>query len=176
MASVNKVIIVGNCGRDPEVRYSTSGKAVCNLSIATTSKYKNKDTGQTTENTEWHRVTFHDKLAEIVGEYVKKGMPLYVEGRLKYGKYTDQAGVEKNTTDIVASEMQMLGGRQEGSGASAPQGNSSAHARPAPARTAPSKPAADGFSDMDDDVPFVTASMSYDMTTSKARKLARYDY
>ena len=151
MASVNKCILIGNVGQEPTVRYSASGKAVCNISIATSSKYKNKDTGQAVETTEWHRVTFHDKLAEIVGEYVKKGMPLYVEGRLKYGKYTDQAGVEKNTTDIVATEMQMLGGRQDGSGAPAPQGNSSAPARPAPARTAPSKPAAAGGSGFDDD-------------------------
>ena len=109
MASVNKVILVGNCGRDPEVRYLPSGQAVANISLATSSKRKDKNTGQTIEDTQWHRVTFYDRLAEIAGEYLKKGRPIYVEGRLKYGKYTDQTGVEKNTVDIVATELQLLG-------------------------------------------------------------------
>ena len=112
MASVNKVILVGNCGRDPEIRYLPSGQAVANVSVATSSRRKDKNTGETVEDTQWHRVTFYDRLAEIAGEYVKKGRPIYVEGRLKYGKYTDQAGVEKNTVDIVATELQLLGGRE----------------------------------------------------------------
>ena len=116
MASVNKVILVGNCGRDPEIRYLPSGQAVANVSVATSTRRKDKNTGESIETTEWHRVTFYDRLAEIAGEYVKKGRPIYVEGRLKYGKYTDQAGVEKNTVDIVATELQLLGGR-EGMGA-----------------------------------------------------------
>ncbi len=111
MASVNKVIILGNCGRDPEVRYLPSGQAVANVSIATTSRRKDKQSGETIEDTQWHRVTFYERLAEIAGEYLKKGHPVYIEGRLKYGKYTDQSGVEKNTCDIVATEMQLLGGR-----------------------------------------------------------------
>lgn len=151
MASVNKVQLIGNCGRDPEIRYLTSGKAVANISIATTSNYKDKTTGEKVETTEWHRVQFFDKLAEIVGEYVKKGSPLYVEGRLKYGKYTDKDGIEKQTCDIIANEMQLLGGRQGGqesnAAPSAPRQQSS------PPKQA-SKPAADGFSDMSDDVPF----------------------
>ena len=108
MASVNKVILIGNCGRDPEVRYLPSGQAVANVSIATSSRRKDKNTGEMVEDTQWHRVTFYDRLAEIAGEYVKKGRPVYVEGRLKYGKYTDQAGVERNTVDIIATEMQLL--------------------------------------------------------------------
>lgn len=116
MASVNKVILIGNAGRDPELRYMASGQAVTNVTIATSTKRKDKVSGQMLEDTQWHRVTFYDKLAEIAGEYVKKGRPVYVEGRLKYGVYTDKtSGVEKNTVDIVATELQLLGGREEGS-------------------------------------------------------------
>ena len=117
MASVNKVILVGNAGRDAEVRYLPSGGAVANVSIATTSRRKDKASGETVEDTQWHRVQFFDRLAEIAGEFIKKGKPIYVEGRLKYGKYTDQSGVEKPTCDIVASELQLLGGRDESAGA-----------------------------------------------------------
>ena len=167
MASVNKVILLGNCGRDPEIRYLPSGQAVANISIATTSRRKDKNTGENIETTEWHRVTFFDKLAEIVGEYVKKGNPLYVEGRLKYGKFTNKDGHEQNTCDIVATEMQLLGSRQ---GAGAPSGDEGggsgggSYSRPtaapraaqqAPAqRPAPASKAASGFDDMDDDIPF----------------------
>jgi single-strand DNA-binding protein len=156
MASVNKVIIMGNCGRDPEVRYTPSGAAICNVSVATSSKRKDKNTGETIEDTQWHRVTFYDRLAEIAGEYLKKGRPVYVEGRLKYGKYTDKDGIERNTVDIVATEMQLLGGREGGSAPSDDAGYSRA---PAPAvaakkpAAAASKPAT-GFDDMDDDIPF----------------------
>jgi single-strand DNA-binding protein len=161
MASVNKVILVGNCGRDPEIRYLPSGQAVANVSVATSSRRKDKNTGESIESTEWHRVTFYDRLAEIAGEYIKKGQPIYVEGRLKYGKYTDKDGIEKNTVDIIATEMQLLGKREgmggpsddEGSGAprraAAPAPRASA---PAP-RQAPAK-ASSGFDDMDDDIPF----------------------
>ena len=112
MASVNKVILVGNCGRDPEIRYLPSGQAVANVSVATSTRRKDKNTGESVEDTQWHRVTFYDRLAEIAGEYVKKGRPIYVEGRLKYGKYTGQDGIEKNTVDIIATELQLLGGRE----------------------------------------------------------------
>ena len=112
MASVNKVILLGNCGRDPEMRYMASGQPVASVSIATSSRRKDKNTGEMVEDTQWHRVTFYERLAEIVGEYVKKGSPIYVEGRLKYGKYTDQSGVERYTTDIIATEMQLRGGRE----------------------------------------------------------------
>ncbi len=152
MASVNKVIIMGNCGRDPEVRYLPSGQAVANVSIATTSRRKDKQSGETVEDTQWHRVTFYDRLAEIAGEYLKKGKPVYIEGRLKYGKYTDKDGTEKNTCDIVATEMQLLGGR-EGEAptpAPAPQQRQAQAPRPAP-RPAP---ASSWFEDMDSDIPF----------------------
>ena len=109
MASVNKVIIVGNLGRDPEVRYTPNGSAVCNVSVATTRSWKNKDSGDKAEETEWHRVVFYDKLAEIAGEYLKKGRSVYVEGRLKTRKWQDKDGVEKYTTEIIATDMQMLG-------------------------------------------------------------------
>ena len=166
MASVNKVILVGNCGRDPEIRYLPSGQAVANVSVATSTRRKDKNTGENIETTEWHRVTFYDRLAEIAGEYVKKGRPIYVEGRLKYGKYTDQSGIEKNTVDIVATELQLLGGREgmggpggddEGGGAPPPRRMPAAAPRPAPApaaRQAPAPRPASGFDDMDDDIPF----------------------
>ena len=159
MASVNKVILVGNCGRDPEVRYAPSGAAICNISIATSSRRKDKASGESIEDTQWHRVTFYDRLAEIAGEFLKKGRPVYVEGRLKYGKYTDKDGIERNTVDIVATEMQLLGGREGGMGGgddmgggaparSAPAPRSAPAAKPAPAKSATS------FDDMDDDIPF----------------------
>ena len=168
MASVNKVILVGNCGRDPEVRYLPSGQAVANVSVATTSKRKDKASGESIEETQWHRVTFFDRLAEIVGEYVKKGNPIYVEGRLVYRKFTNKDGVEQNATDIIATEMQLLGSRQGmgapaggggdedmGGGGGAPRRSAPSSRAPAPAaqRPAANKPAT-GFDDMDDDIPF----------------------
>lgn len=144
MASVNKVILLGNVGRDPEMRYAASGKAICNLSIATSSKRKDAK-GNVTEDTQWHRVVFFDKLAEIVGQYVKKGKPIYVEGYLKYGKFTNKDGVEQNTADIVANELQLLG--DKGEAQAAPK--DAAPAKPAPKASAPS-----GFDDLDDDIPF----------------------
>lgn len=160
MASVNKVILVGNLGRDPEMRYMPSGEAIANLAIATSRKYKNK-AGEMVEETEWHRVTFFGKLAEIAGQYLKKGRSVYVEGRIKTDKYTDKEGVEKFSTQIIANEMQMLGGR-EGMGESSDDGNEErGYSRPAaPARAEPaSRPApaaksSSGFDDMDDDIPF----------------------
>jgi single-strand DNA-binding protein len=156
MASVNKVILLGNCGRDPEVRYLPSGQAVANVSIATSSKRKDKNSGEMVEDTQWHRVTFYDRLAEIAGEYVKKGRPIYVEGRLKYGVYTDKTtGVEKNTVDIIATELQLLGGR-EGMGAPAGEdgGARSAPRSAVPAAAKAPAAAKSGFDDMDDDIPF----------------------
>jgi single-strand DNA-binding protein len=168
MASVNKVILVGNCGRDPEIRYLPSGQAVANVSIATSSRRKDKNSGEMVEETQWHRVTFFDRLAEIAGEYVKKGRPLYVEGRLVYRKYTDKDGIEKQSTDIIATEMQLLGGRE---GMGGPSGGGDEDGGGAPRRSAPParqpmggggggasrapapKPST-GFDDMDDDIPF----------------------
>jgi len=163
MASVNKVILVGNCGRDPEIRYLPSGQAVANVTLATSSRRKDKNSGEMIEDTQWHRITFYDRLAEIAGEYVKKGRPIYVEGRIKYGKYTNKDGVEQNTCDIIATEMQLLGSREgmggpgggdEGSGHSRPSAPP-ASSRPAPRQQAPAatKPSS-GFDDMDDDIPF----------------------
>jgi single-strand DNA-binding protein len=165
MASVNKVILVGNCGRDPEIRYLPSGQAVANVSVATSSKRKDKTSGEMIEDTQWHRVTFYDRLAEIAGEYVKKGRPIYVEGRLKYGKYTGQDGIEKNTVDIIATELQLLGGREGMGGPGGEEGGGGGgYSRPpaAPRQAAPapaSRPQApakssSGFDDMDDDIPF----------------------
>lgn len=158
MASVNKVILVGNCGRDPEVRYLPSGQAVANVSIATTSRRKNRETGEVIEDTQWHRVTFYERMAEIAGEYLKKGKPVYIEGRLKYGKYTDKDGVEKSTCDIVATEMQLLGGRDDQAGGqpqrSAPAPTPDRAPAPAPAPRPAPAPASSGFDDMDDDIPF----------------------
>jgi single-strand DNA-binding protein len=171
MASVNKVIIVGNLGRDPETRYMPSGDAMTSITVATTDSWKDKATGEKKEQTEWHRISFFGKLAEIAGQYLKKGSQVYIEGSLRTRKYTDKDGVEKYATDIRADTMQMLGSRQgmgggagagggmdDGGYSSAPParqntgggggaGGSGGSSRPAP-RPAPN------FSDMDDDIPF----------------------
>ncbi|MBA4261007.1 MAG: single-stranded DNA-binding protein [Comamonadaceae bacterium] len=166
MASVNKVILIGNCGRDPEIRYLPSGSAVATVTVATSSRRKDKNSGETIEETQWHRVTFFERLAEIVGEYVKKGNPIYVEGRLRYSTYTDKTtGVEKNSVEIVATEMQLLGGREARGGGEeggagggysrpAPASRPTPPARPAPAPAAAAARPASGFDDMDDDIPF----------------------
>ena len=165
---VNKVIIVGNLGQDPEVRYTPSGSAVANVSIATSEQWKDKQTGENHEKTEWHRVVFFNRLAEIVAEYLKKGRQVYVEGRLQTRKWQDQSGNDRYTTEIVASEMQMLGGREAGS-SGFDQGMDQSQAQPTAraASAAPSSaPAAGGgqqakapeqsgaYDDFDDDIPF----------------------
>ena len=165
MASVNKVIIVGNLGRDPEIRYMPSGDAIANIAVATSYKSKDKNTGEQKELTEWHRISFFGRLAEIVGQYLKKGSSVYVEGRLQTRKYTDKDGVEKYATDIIAENMQMLGGRQgmggDNMGGGMDDGGYDAPPQRAPQRQAPPAPAArpqpkpaPNFSDMDDDIPF----------------------
>jgi single-strand DNA-binding protein len=113
MASVNKVIIVGNLGRDPEVRYMPSGDCIANIAVATSYKSKDKNTGEQSQQTEWHRISFFGKLAEIVSKYLKKGHSVYVEGRLQTRKYTDKDGIEKYATDIIAESMQMLGNKSD---------------------------------------------------------------
>jgi len=164
MASVNKVIIIGNLGKDPEVRYAPSGSAICSITVATSRQWKDKTSGERQEETEWHRITFFDRMAEIAGEYLKKGRPVYVEGRLKTRKYTDKDGVEKYATDIIATEMQLLGGREGGgqggggedmgeSRAPAPRSAPAQRSAPAP-RPAPAAKSSTGFDDMDDDIPF----------------------
>lgn len=148
MASVNKVIIVGNLGRDPEVRYMPSGDAIANIAVATSFKSKDKNTGEAKETTEWHRISFFGRLAEIVGQYLKKGSSVYIEGRLQTRKYTDKDGVEKYATEIVAENMQMLSGTKQGDEAGAPaQRPAAAPAQRPAARPAPKQ-------DMDDDIPF----------------------
>lgn len=164
MASVNKVILVGNLGKDPDVRYLPDGGAVVNLALATSSNWKDKATGEKREETEWHRVVMYGRLAEIAGEYCKKGRSIYVEGRLKTRKWQDQQGVDRYTTEIVADQMQLLGGREgggSGGGASYGGGDDFDSAPAAPAR-APSgggmrgnsKPAPQSVADLDDDIPF----------------------
>jgi single-strand DNA-binding protein len=163
MASVNKVIIVGNLGRDPETRYLPSGDAVSNINVATTDRYKDKATGEMKEATEWHRISFFGKLAEIAGQYLKKGSQVYVEGSLRTRKYTDKDGIEKFATEIRGETMQMLGGRQgmggpaeEGGGYAPRQAPAADRPAAAPAQrpAAAAKPAASNFDDMDDDIPF----------------------
>ena len=176
MASVNKVIIVGNLGRDPEMRTFPSGDQVANVTIATTDKWKDRQTGEMKEATEWHRVVFNGRLAEIAGQYLRKGSQVYVEGSLRTRKWTDQSGVEKYSTEIRADQMQMLGSRQgmggpQGGGhddggygggeeqaprrAPPPRAPMAAPApRPVPQAPAPAPRAASGFDDMDDDIPF----------------------
>lgn len=157
MASVNKVILVGNLGRDPEMRYMPSGDALASFSVATTDNWKDKN-GQKQERTEWHRISMFGKLAEIAGEYLKKGSSVYIEGRLQTRKWQDKDGNERQTTEIVADRMQMLGGRS-GSGSydamdddSAPRQSAPSPSNAAP-RQAPAKPAGN-FDDFEDDIPF----------------------
>lgn len=165
MASVNKVIIVGNLGRDPETRSFPNGDQVANVTIATTDRYKDKTSGEMKEITEWHRVSFFGRLAEIAGQYLRKGSQVYVEGSLRTRKWTDKDGIEKYSTEIRADSMQMLGSRQgmgggsggdDGGGYEAPSRAAVPRAPAAAPRQAPAAPAkaASGFDDMDDDIPF----------------------
>lgn len=156
MASVNKVILVGNLGRDPETRYMPGGDAVTNCTIATTDTWKDKTSGEKKEATEWHRIVFYRKLAEIAGQYLKKGSQVYIEGSLKTRKWTDKEGVEKYTTEIIADTMQMLGSRQ-GSG----QADEPPRERPAQGAKPAAQPSGgasgnsgSGFNDFEDDIPF----------------------
>ncbi|MET3462336.1 single-stranded DNA-binding protein [Variovorax atrisoli] len=171
MASVNKVIVVGNLGRDPEMRTFPSGDQVANVTVATTDRWKDKQSGEMREATEWHRIVFNGRLAEIAGQYLRKGSQVYVEGSLRTRKWTDKDGIEKYTTEIRADQMQMLGSRQGqggpsgpsdddgyggggGGGGYAPRAPAAAPRAPAPApRQAPAK-SSSGFDDMDDDIPF----------------------
>ena len=139
---VNKVILVGNCGQDPEIKHLASGGAVTNVSLATSDTWKDKQTGAQQERTEWHRVVFFNRLAEIVGEYVKKGSKIYVEGRLQTRKWQDQSGQDRYSTEVVANEMQMLDSRG-GAAAGTPASSAPAQQQPAP-----------NFNDFDDDIPF----------------------
>lgn len=165
MASVNKVILIGNLGKDPEIRYLPSGDAVANLSLATTDVSKDRTTGERKEYTEWHRISMFGKLAEISGQYLRKGSQVFIEGRIRTRKWTDQSGQERYSTEIVADEMRMLGGRASGGESPMPamrdDMNDAPMSAPAPRAAAPKpapapKPAAApaGFDNMDDDIPF----------------------
>ena len=142
--SVNKVILVGNLGRDPEVRYTPEGTAICNLSLATSQRRTNRTTGEVIEDTEWHRISMFDRLAEIAGEYLNKGSKIYVEGRLRTRNYQDKSGENRYITEIVAQRMQMLSSKNSDS---APSGNAQ-RGKPPPLDTTQS------LSDLDDDIPF----------------------
>ncbi|HTN47904.1 MAG TPA: single-stranded DNA-binding protein [Burkholderiaceae bacterium] len=156
MASVNKVILIGNLGRDPETRYTADGAAITNITIATSDRWKDKASGEMKEATEWHRVVFFGRQAEIAGEYLRKGRPVYVEGRLRTRKWQDKDGQDRYTTEIVAENMQMLGSREGMGGGDVDSGEESRAA--APARSAGGRPAAQkpatNIADMDDDIPF----------------------
>jgi len=144
---VNKVILIGNLGGDPEVRYMPSGSAVANITLATSESWKDRETGEQTERTEWHKVAFFGRLAEIVGEYLRKGSQVYVEGRLRTRKWQDRDGNDRYTTEVIADQMQMLGGRGQSSGR--PVAQPAAAAAPAAAA-----PAASAKQEFDDDIPF----------------------
>lgn len=165
MASLNKVILIGNLGADPEIRATSSGESICNLRLATTEKWKDKVTGEARETTEWHRVVLYRRLAEIAGEYLRKGSAVYIEGRLRTRKWQDKEGKDNYTTEIIAEQMQMLGSR-EGMGGGDSEGGGYSRGgdegggrserpaqRPAASRPAPQK-SSTGFDDMDDDIPF----------------------
>ena len=157
MASVNKVILIGNLGRDPETRYMPNGEAVTNITVATTETWKDRTSGERQEKTEWHRVTFYRRLAEIAGEYLKKGSQVFIEGRLETRKWTDKEGKDRYTTEIIANEMKMLGSRP-GSGTPSYDGAEESAGRPAAkAAAGGGRPAAKtpgSITDMDDDIPF----------------------
>lgn len=149
MASVNKVILVGNLGADPEMRYMPSGDPIANLRVATTDSYKDKASGEKKETTEWHRVVMFNRLAEIAGQYLKKGSQVYLEGRLQTRKWTDKEGQERYSTEVVCNEMKMLGKREGGGAPSNSDGGNGDYA-PAPRKDKP-KPS---FDDLGDDIPF----------------------
>lgn len=172
MASLNKVTLIGNLGRDPEMKYMPSGEAVANVAIATTEKWKDKNTGEQKEATEWHRVSFFGRLAEIVGQYCVKGSSVYIEGSLKTRKYTDKDGVEKYATEITAKELKMLSGKPEGAGA-APAPAQQQRQAPAPTgRPAQggAKPAPN-FSSMDDDIPFLYSNNLLTVHTTSSQMM-----
>ena len=149
---VNKVILVGNLGKDPEVRYMPNGNAVANITLATTESWKDKQSGEQQEKTEWHRIVMFRRLGEIAGEYLKKGSQVYIEGKLQTRKWQDNSGNDRYTTESVASEMQMLGGR--GGGGSAGFSSDSAPSQSAPSQSAPAPTAAAAGGEFDDDIPF----------------------
>lgn len=180
MASVNRVTIVGNLGADPEMRFLPSGEAVANIRVATTDKWKDKQSGEAREQVEWHSISFFGKLAEIVGQYLTKGSQVYVEGKLQTRKYQDKDGNEKYATSIRADQLQMLGSRGGNSEGQAPRQQNNAPRNAAPQqRQAPARQQAhgggggSGFDDMDDDIPFISCAASFDMESKLDRRIRR---
>lgn len=193
MASVNKVILIGNLGRDPEVRYTPSSAAVCNLRLATTRNWKNRESGERQEETEWTSVVLYDRLAEVAGEYLKKGRPVYIEGRLKTRKWQDKDGNDRYTTEVVAEHLQLLGSREGGEGdhggegeSRRPSGSQRSHgdrlqerrtgysnsgSAPAPR---PAQKSSTGFDEMDDDIPFASSCASFDQVSPIEKRMRRY--
>lgn len=159
MSSVNKVIILGRLGKDPDIRYMTNGSAVANLSIATSQTWKDKQTGEKKEKTEWHRVVLYSRIAEVAGEYAKKGSLLYIEGRIETKKWTDKDGQDRYTTEVIGDQMQFVGGRETGGGAGGNDNdglsNGGRGAAPSGANYQRSfDPSGGGIADMDNDIPF----------------------
>ena len=171
MASVNKVILVGNLGADPETRYTQGGDAICSIRLATTDSYKDKNSGEKREVTEWHRVVFYRKLAEIAGQYLKKGSQVYIEGKIKTRKWQDKDGQDRYTTEIEADTMQMLGGRGQGgdsAGAPAPRQQGNGGGGPA-RRPAPSG----GMNNFEDDIPFASCAIEHDVIGRRLERRLR---
>lgn len=171
MASVNKVILVGNLGADPETRYAPSGDAICNIRLATTDSWKDKNTGEKKEATEWHRVVLYRKLGEVAGQYLRKGSQVYIEGRIKTRKWQDKDGQDRYTTEIEADTMQMLGGRGQGgdsAGAPAPRQQGNGGGGPA-RRPAPSG----GMNDFEDDIPFASCAIEHDVIGRRLERRLR---
>jgi single-strand DNA-binding protein len=154
MASVNKVILIGNLGKDPETRYLPSGDAVTNITVATTESWKDKKSGDKQEHTEWHRISFFGRQAEVAGEYLKKGSPVYIEGRIRTRKWQDKEGQDRYSTEIVADRMQLLGSRGGGGEGGAGGGGMREPPSSSGGGKAPAKKSGGSFDDMDDDIPF----------------------
>lgn len=173
MASLNKVLLIGNLGKDPESRYLPSGGAVCNFSIATTESWKDKQSGEKQEKTEWHNITIYGKLAEIASQYLKKGSSVYLEGKLQTRKWQDkQTGADRYSTEIVADDMQMLGGKDRSDGGqpsyTQPTQQDLQHRRQQ--RSAAPQPQRNDF---DEDIPFISCSMWHDATPSLEKRMPR---
>lgn len=175
MASVNSVHLLGNVGRDPDMAYTPSGMAVAKISLATSSRRKDKHSGQTIEETQWHRLVFFDKVAEVVGQYVRKGSSIYVSGSLKYGEYDGKDGIKRYTTDIICNQLQLLGERKDDGRDSqppAPRAPATPAANNPPAARPPAGPK-QGEPDWDDGIPFISSSPTHDAEPSKARRMTR---
>lgn len=187
MASVNKVILLGHLGKDPETRYAPSGDAICNVSLATSESWRDKATGEKREATEWHRIVFFGKLAEIAGQYLKKGRPVYIEGRLQTRKWQDKEGRDQYTTEIRADQMQMLGSKDDGAARGAPapargaaRTNASEYQRAKDGSRAPSahtggggQSGGMGGQDFDDDIPFASCSIDDDVIVRRLTAMKR---